>query len=130
MQTKFIVQSSHFQIGLWDAASNDSYPEFSDDYNMLDLVFFGPKGVVVTTEGSEDIEVVVTSKEASAPLVAEKKCLGNGIIEIGDRGVEIGNIITDDIYQLPCPAGMVSIEIWEIESLEYPISVVFVLDTV
>ena len=72
MQQKFTVQSSHFQIGLWDADSNDSYPEHTDDYDMLDFVFFGPKGVVVTTEGFAEIEVHIVSKEESKEVVEEK----------------------------------------------------------
>lgn len=97
---------------------------------MLDLVFFGPKGVVVTTEGFQDIEVTVVSKEAAPKIVGGKKCLGKGTIQIGEGGVEVGNIIMNSIYEVPYQSGLVTIEVWEDESLQYPISVIFVLDNV
>jgi HEAT repeats len=99
---------SHFQIALLDAASPNAYPEI---FPGGELVIFGRNGIVVSTAWDDNgqseplAEVIVTGLGRPELEFEDLIPIATGEIEIGDKGIEVGNLISCDLQTIMVPAG-------------------------
>jgi hypothetical protein len=99
---------SHFQIAMLDAANPNAYPEI---FPGGELVIFGRNGIVVSTVWDDNgqseplVEVIVTGLSRPEMQFEDLIPIATGEIEIGDKGVEVGNVISCDLQTIMVPAG-------------------------
>ncbi len=103
-----ICSVSHFQISMTDVASPNAYPEI---FPGEQLVVFGRNGIVVATAWDDNgqseplVEIMVTGLGPPELQFEELIPIATGEIEIGDQGVEVGNVIACDLQTIMVPAG-------------------------
>ncbi|MCM2477464.1 hypothetical protein HGO38_28870 [Rhizobium sp. CG5] len=86
------------QIGLWDKADPSAYPLPNGP-----LPWWGPKGVVVPALDDAEVSVQVNFEPASAD--DGYRLLTQGEIEVGRKGLTVGNVTTASTADLPCRRG-------------------------
>jgi hypothetical protein len=98
--------ADHYQVALFDAEDNESYPEWESDELR---VIFGTKGVVVPMI-DDDVDVVVYEGEG----IPDRKLqlYAEGIIFVGNEGLLVGNGIANDLEQLAVPSGKVRVSVY------------------
>jgi len=96
--------TSHHLLAMYDVADNSSFPEVDSG---TDHTYFGSKGVVVTVETADNVQVRVYTGEDEPPGVL----VGKGIIEVGDKGLFIGSPLAD-LDMLAWPAGRTSVSVY------------------
>ncbi len=108
LEHRRICSVSHFQISMIDAASPNAYPEI---FPGEQLVVFGRNGIVVATAWDDNgqseplVEIIVTGFGMPESTFEGLIPIASGEIEIGDKGVEVGNVIACDLQTIMVPAG-------------------------
>src|SRR6478672_7451525 len=113
--------TSHHLLALYDVADNASFPEIDTG---SDFTYFGPKGVIATTETDGNIQVLVYTGDGKPPGVF----VGTGIIEVGDKGLFMGSPLAD-LDMLAWPPGPTSVSVYlDTDTLYEAKQVTFVLN--
>lgn len=115
------IFSTHAQVGLYDVqyAFEGSYPEFETGEEE---VVFGPRGVVVATAPDVDLAIAVYMREARCP---DLKLIASGKIDVGDKGLAVGNVSVD--HNFPWPEGVTSVSIYANAAIREASKIVFLL---
>lgn len=117
-----IYQVFYGYIALYDTEDCNSYPIFEN--NEQKDIIFSSKGVAVTTTSDEDIEVIIyrSKTKPKEPYYISSE------IEIGDRGLTIGNeAIGDKENQVACNSGKMTISVCTDISTEETMTIAFVI---
>ncbi|WP_371348160.1 hypothetical protein [Ancylobacter sp. IITR112] len=100
--TERLYAGTHYvnygQIGLWDKADLSAYPVPNGP-----LPWWGPKGVVVPARDDGDVAVCV----AVEPTAIDDGyvLLTSGDMDVGDRGLTVGNVTTASMADVAVPQG-------------------------
>lgn len=101
-RTDRLYAGSHYvtygQIGLWDKADLSAYPIPDGP-----LPWWGPKGVVVPA--LDDVEVIVHVIFPPAASDDGFSLLAEGQIQIGERGITVGNVTSASTVDIAVPKG-------------------------
>jgi hypothetical protein len=103
-----IHQVSHSQVHLMDAAGVEP---ILDHINGSALASFGPHGIVVSTAWDEnatvppEVEIAITVGGHSSAAFDDLRAIAEGVLQVGEQGIEVGNLITGDLARLPVASG-------------------------
>lgn len=103
MRGKFFAL--YAQIELFDIESPDDYPEW---VTGNETAVINPKGVVVSTLGDTLVNVIVYEGEE----VADGTEYISGVIHVGSKGLQVGNVIAESYSLLPWPAGRTMVRVF------------------
>ena len=103
LDTKIYVQYS--QLAILDAEDKSSYPQWETGE---ELIVFGEKGIIVATENDTKVNTIVSSNFPKT----NGNLLGSGIIQVGRKGMLVGNVVTNDLHSIECLSGKTRITIY------------------
>ncbi len=93
------------QVALFDAEDHDSYPQWeTGEENSV----FGPKGVVVATQGDIKVDVAVYNGLGNP---GGSLC-SSGEILVGEKGLIVGNEVAADTVKLNWPSGKTTVTVY------------------
>ena len=117
-----IYRCFYSHIALYDTEDVNSYPIFEVDEKQD--VIFRSKGVAVTTNNDEDIEVIVYRSNKKP----KESYYLFGEIEVGNKGLTIGNeAINDKHSQVICGLGTKTIYVATNISTEEILIITFII---
>lgn len=99
------LYSQYYQIGLWDEEAKDSYPLWKTG---KEYIVFGIKGVAVATANDHFIDVRIIEGN----LFPKYQLCASGEINIGKRGITIGNIVSASIANIKVVKGRYSVTVF------------------
>jgi hypothetical protein len=115
------ILAMYAQVALFDAEDGESYPQWETGDER---VILGPKGIAVATAPDARIDVRAYSGDGNP---GGNKIL-SAVIQVGNRGLLVGNVAAADITELPWPAGETSIDVYVTGLPDRVDSVMFVLE--
>ena len=102
------IDAAYAQVALWDAQAIDSYPDWGTGEEECAV---GPRGVAVATRLDGVIRVRIVGGGTAVPSIDDRRCAVTEI-EIGNRGIEIGNEAAADVYLILLPPGRVTVAVY------------------
>jgi hypothetical protein len=109
------------QIGLYDTEDTASYPEWETG---LELVVFNKKGVAVSTKGDMYIKTTIYDHPIDTK---DMLFYAQGQINVGKKGLTVGNEVAASTAQLDWKEGLISIEIYADRPQNEATAIVFIL---
>lgn len=99
------IYVQYAQIALFDVEDRSSYPQWETGEESFVL---GEKGIVVATQNDTRVKAIIYCGKEKA----NGCCIGSGTIQVGNQGLYIGNVVTNDLQEVEWPMGKAKIEIY------------------
>jgi hypothetical protein len=103
-----VHQVSHSQVCVLDAAGVEPIMEL---INGSTLASFGNHGIVISTAWDGDgtvapeVEIAVSVNGYSGAAFDDLLAVAEGELHVGNKGIEVGNLITGDLATIPVAPG-------------------------
>ena len=106
-----IYRGKHYvlysQVALYDAEASDSYPEFETGE---EAAIIAPKGIAVAAKNDQEAEIIVYQGQVQLNDVSV--LVISGEIEVGSKGLIVGNEVTADTAEIVWQAGKTSVTVY------------------
>jgi hypothetical protein len=97
------------QIALIDEEDKDSYPQWE---TSIEPAVFGPKGIAVGTVPDAWIEITISQRSCQEEKPACPIHVGSAVIEVGSKGLLVGNILSATFEVIPWNSGKTRVEVY------------------